>query len=145
MKTILFVVVLFFAFACEKDKQDAGSDNQNIEMASKLFEAFNQHNWNAYAEAYAPDADFLDPSYGKAYVKQTRQKLIEKYAGVQKAIPDIRDSLIAIYGVNENVIVEFISKGTLPDGTKWQLPICTVLTFKGGKIIKDATYFDEEK
>ncbi len=120
-----------------------GSPNQLATM--RLFDAFNKHDWKTFSECYAIDADFLDPSYGKEYVKQTHQQLIDKYSGFQKAIPDINDEVVGIYEDGEKIIVEFISSGTLPDGKKWKLPICSVLTYKDGKIIRDATYFDDEK
>lgn len=117
----------------------------NKEIVQKLFNAFNKHDWKSFAACYANDADFLDPSYGKEFVKQTPQQLIEKYGELQKIIPDIKDDLIGIYEAGEKVIVEFVSSGTLPNGDKMKLPICTVFTIKDGKITKDATYYDEEK
>jgi ketosteroid isomerase-like protein len=71
--------------------------------------------------------------------------LIEKYSGYEQAIPDIKDNVVAMYEAGDNIIVEFVSTGTLPDGSKFNLPICSVLTFKDGKVMRDATYFDEEK
>lgn len=123
--------------------EKAGYSNKEIVM--KLFTAFNKHDWKTYANCYTPDAEFLDPSYGKEYVKQTTRQLIEKYSGFEKAIPDIRDDIKGIYEAGEKIIVEFISSGTLPDGKKMKLPICTIFTIKDGKIIRDATYFDNEE
>ena len=128
-----------------KNEPTAKPDNPNKEIVTRLFAAFNKHDWVAYADCYSPDADFLDPSYGKDYVKQTHQQLVEKYSGFQNAIPDIVDNAVGIYESDEKIIVEFLSSGTLPDRTTIKLPICTIFTFKDGKIIRDATYFDEEK
>ncbi|MBX7262129.1 MAG: nuclear transport factor 2 family protein [Chitinophagales bacterium] len=50
--------------------------------------------------------------------------------------------IVNIYHANEHVIVEFLSKGTAPDGMKFTLPICTIFKIKNGKIVKDFTYYD---
>jgi ketosteroid isomerase-like protein len=44
----------------------------------------------------------------------------------------------------KHITVEFISKGTGPDGKAFELPICTVLTVEDGKIAKDFTYYDNQ-
>ena len=54
--------------------------------------------------------------------------------------------MVAVYpSGDKNVIVEFVSKGTLPDQSKFELPICTIFTIENGKITKDYTYFDNSK
>jgi ketosteroid isomerase-like protein len=51
--------------------------------------------------------------------------------------------VIATYPAGEqHIVVEFISRGTAPDSTKFELPICTIFTIENGKIVKDFTYFD---
>ncbi len=42
----------------------------------------------------------------------------------------------------DNMLVEFISIGTAPDGSKFRLPICTVFEIKMKKFQKDLTYYD---
>ncbi|WP_198412578.1 nuclear transport factor 2 family protein [Kaistella antarctica] len=51
--------------------------------------------------------------------------------------------MIQIYpSGNQHIIVEFISRGTAPDNTKFELPICTIFTIENGLITKDFTYYD---
>ena len=60
--------------------------------------------------------------------------------------PDIKDRIVNIYpSGDKHVVVEFISTGTAPDGTKFELPICTIFTIENGKITKDFTYFDNSE
>ena len=144
----LVVVSIVCIFSCNKAIEkvdDATAKNPNRETVVKLFEAFNKHDWDGYAGYYAADADFLDPSFGNDYVQQTHQQIVDKYLAFEKISPDIKDEVVGIYDIGEKVIVEFVAGGTAPDGTKWRLPICSVLTIKDGKVIRDATYFDEEK
>jgi ketosteroid isomerase-like protein len=112
-------------------------------VAQKLFEHFNAHKWTALAELYANPAEFLDPSLGIEPVKQTHEQIAAKYAELEKMSADVRDDIKAMYPVGDNtVVVEFESSGTVPDGWKWKMPICSVLTIEGGKIVRDNTYFD---
>lgn len=143
MKKYVVVIGLLFALACTSQKSSEETPSAaNIEIAKKMFAAFNQHDWELMASYYSEDATFLDPSYGKEYVSKTRRELVQKYREMEAVAPDIHDELINLYADNNTVIVEFISSGTAPNGTKWQLPICSILTIENGKIVKDATYFD---
>jgi ketosteroid isomerase-like protein len=131
--------MLLLLTACSYSLQ---RDESRIAAAKKVFEAFNNHNWKAMADLYSDSALFLDPSFGKEYVSKTRMETIKKYSEMQKMFPDIHDTVKTIYPSGQTVIIEFISTGTAPDGTKFTLPITSILTFKDGLIVKDATYYD---
>jgi ketosteroid isomerase-like protein len=109
-----------------------------------MFDAFNHHDWEKMAGHYSDSALFLDPAFGKEYVTQSRQAVIQKYKGFQDAFPDIHDEIVGIYASGNRVTVEFISTGNSPDGVSFKLPIVTVLTIADDKIIRDATYYDVE-
>ena len=127
-------------FSCYQPKLQT-SDNEAI--VKQYFTYFNQHDWNKMAEMYAETADFKDPTLGKGIVKQTRAQTIQKYSELQKVFPDVHDEVIKTYpSGNDYVIVEFVSRGTAPDGVKFELPICSILRIENGKIVEDFTYFD---
>jgi ketosteroid isomerase-like protein len=95
------------------------------------------------ANMYAETADFKDPALGKGIIKQTREQIIKKYGELSQLFPDLKDEVVSIYpSGNKHVIVEFISRGTAPDSSKFELPICTVFTIENGLITKDFTYYD---
>jgi ketosteroid isomerase-like protein len=146
MKITLFLIMccaLFLIIGAEKISADGKIQAKNISIAKRVFEHFNQHNWEKMAELYADPADFLDPSFGQKPVKQTRQQTVKKYKEMEAMSKDIRDDVVQIYpSGDKNVIVEFVSSGTAPDGTKWSLPICTIFTIENGLITKDHTYYD---
>jgi ketosteroid isomerase-like protein len=119
------------------------SQEQNVALARKVYEHFNKHEWEKMAGLYTEPAEFKDPSFGQGIVKQTREQTARKYSEMEGKSPDVRDDITAIYPSGDNhVIVEFVSSGTAPDGTKWQLPICTIFTMENGQITKDFTYYD---
>lgn len=142
MKYTLLFFAVFALAACGEQKTEPVA-NAAVTAAQQLFEKFNAHDWAGMAALYTDTADFKDPSLGAGIIKQTRQQTIEKYTTLQKMMPDIKDSVVAMYpsGV-KHITVEFISKGTGPDGKAFELPICTVLTVEDGKISKDFTYYD---
>lgn len=116
--------------------------NVSADIVNKMFEAFNKHDWKAMTECYIDSAEFLDPSLGKKYIKLSHAQLISKYSAIQASAPDVHDQVIATYVDKDKVIIEFITSGT-SSGQQWSFPICTVFTIKDGKIIRDATYYDQ--
>ncbi len=116
---------------------------KNIEIVETYFQLFNNHEWDKLSKLYIENADFKDPSLGLGTVKQSRKQFIEKYSQLNEVFSDLRDDIVQIYPSGEkNVIVEFISTGTAEDGSKFELPICTIFTIENGEIVKDYSYFD---
>ena len=151
---ILPALAIFCFTACKhepaKDQPSspasASTGNNPEGVARLLFERFNQHDWEGMAALYTDTAEFKDPSFGKGIVKQTRAETVKKYKELNALFTNFRDSVIGVYPSGDNyVTVEFISKGTAPDGTLFELPICTILTVENGFIRKDYTYYDNEQ
>lgn len=143
-KIILLFIASFSAISCNNQNQSKMINISNNEkLIKQYFELFNQHDWKKMSEMYTETADFKDPSLGKGIVKQSRKQTEEKYAELHKIFPDLHDEVIQIYPSGENhIIVEFVSTGTAPDNSKFELPICTIFTIDNGLITKDFTYFD---
>lgn len=125
-----------------KDTAVETSTNENETVVRSMFEAFNRHDWKAMAEHYADSALFLDPSYGISFVTKSRSEIVSKYTEFAGVFPDLHDDVKNVYVSGSVVTVEFVSTGTAPDGTRFELPIACILTLKDGKIIRDATYYD---
>lgn len=144
MKVLVLGLLVWLAFACQPDAaKTAMPENETI--ARKVYERFNAHDWEGMAALYSDSTEFKDPSFGVKAVTQSRQQIVEKYAAMHKETPDIHDQITGVYpSGDKRVIVEFVSSGSMPDGNKWELPICTVFTIEKGKITKDYTYYDQE-
>lgn len=141
LPSFVLLALVSFATGCASP---GGSDQQNITIATKMFAAFNRHDWDSMAGYYADPALFLDPSFGMEYVSKTRKETAAKYRELATMFPDIRDEVVGMYPSGDKVTVEFISTGTMGDTSAFKLPIITVLTFKDGLIVRDATYYDLE-
>lgn len=134
-KTYLFFFLVLL-MACQ------AKTDQNKVLIENYYKKFNEHNWKAMAELYVDTAELKDPSIGIDNVKMTRADIETKYKELEQMIPDVKDSIVNMYSMGDNIVVEFISTGTAPDGSKFLLPICTVFEIKNGKISKDLTYYD---
>jgi ketosteroid isomerase-like protein len=150
MKYAALIILLTLA-ACnnqpikETKAPEENAENKSTTVALQLFEYFNMHNWAKMANLYADSALFKDPSLGTKAVVQSHSQIIEKYTALQQLFPDIHDEVIAVYPSGEKqVIVEFVSTGTAPDSSRFELPVCTVFTIENGVIVKDYTYYDNE-
>jgi ketosteroid isomerase-like protein len=145
-KYCIILIVLFIS--CNKQKEKNMETSNNEKLMETYFKYFNNHDWEKMANMYIESAEFKDPTLGKGIVKQTRKEIIEKYSELNKIFPDLNDKVIHTYLSGDNhIIVEFVSNGTAPDNSKFELPICTIFTIENGMITKDFTYFDnfEEK
>ncbi|WP_196892330.1 nuclear transport factor 2 family protein [Aureivirga marina] len=148
MKKIFTILILSLSFiscdvATEKENNPLNKQNENLALIKEYFVHFNNHHWDTMANMYVESAEFKDPSFGIKTVKQTQKEIFEKYKELNQIFPDLNDKVIAMYpSGDKNIIVEFISTGTAPDGSKFELPICTIFTIENGKITKDYTYYD---
>jgi ketosteroid isomerase-like protein len=142
-RLITFIIATIAFISCNNSNQKNMAITDNEKLVKQYFEQFNNHEWVKMANMYAETAEFKDPTLGLGIVKQTRQQIIEKYRGLSEMFPDVKDKVLQIYSSGQNhIIVEFISSGTAPDSSKFELPICTIFTIENGLITKDFTYFD---
>ncbi len=148
MKKIYFILIIVL-ISCNKPKEKKMEISDNEKLVETYFKHFNNHDWEKMANMYIETSEFKDPSLGKGIVKQTRKQIIEKYTELIKIFPDLHDKVLQTYPSGKNhIIVEFVSSGTAPDNSEFELPICTIFKIENGMITKDFTYFDnfeEEK
>lgn len=144
MRKILILLITLSLISCtNQSKTTTMKSTENEKLVKTYFEHFNNHDWKKMAEMYTETADFKDPSLGIGIVKQTQQQTIKKYSELNNIFPDLKDEVKAVYPSGDNhIVVEFISTGTAPDNSKFELPICTIFTIENGKITKDFTYYD---
>ncbi len=145
MKNVLAAMALVVAsFGCaEKKVEEKKTSFDGQAFAKGYFDTFNRHDWKALSDYYADDATFLDPSFGTKPIKQSKADFVIKYSEMTNIFPDLKDELKSVYAIDSTtVIVEFVSSGTGPDSVRFELPICSILKLKNGKIIEDRTYYD---
>lgn len=150
MRNLLFLSLAFFVFSCKQNEEkviisESNSAN-NEKVAKELFVHFNNHDWQKMADLYIENAEFKEPASGMVAHQKSKDMIIKEYTALQQQFGDVKDSVVAVYpSGDKNVIVEFVASATLPDKSRFQLPICTIFTIENGKITKDYTYFDNSK
>jgi len=144
MKHLITILLVAFALtACNNKNEQNMRAAENEKLIKQYFDHFNNHDWTKMARMYAETAEFKDPSLGKKIIKQTREQIRKKYEELSQMFPDVKDEVVRIYpSGDKHIIVEFISTGTAPDNSKFELPICTIFTIENRLITKDFTYYD---
>jgi ketosteroid isomerase-like protein len=145
IRSILCTLVIAIFLSCNSSKKDLKEIDKsaaNKALIVQYFNHFNNHEWQKMADMYTERPEMKDPAYGLTNVKMTKADIVKKYSELNEMIPDLHDSVINMYDANDNIIVEFESSGTAPDGSKFKLPICTIFEIKNGQIAKDLTYYD---
>ena len=117
------------------------------DIAREYVENWNRRDWKAYRE-------LLDDQYTYTGGDGQTQRGPEAGMAVGQmfatAFPDGRIDLRQIHTAGDTVIVEFTGSGThrgdlmgiAPTGRQASMPICTVLTVRGGKIVSEREYMD---
>tara|TARA_R110000851_G_scaffold3114_4_gene12723 strand:- start:1302 stop:1742 length:441 start_codon:yes stop_codon:yes gene_type:complete len=143
MRKLILILIVAVTVSCASKGDFSKKQEQNQQIVEQYFEYFNNHNWQGMAEMYIEIAEFKDPSIGEGIVEMTRAEMIAKYSALNEIFPDLHDKIVQTYPSGEkNIVVEFVSSGTAPDNSKFELPICTIFTIENGKITKDFSYFD---
>ena len=144
MKQILSLLILLpIILSCNNQNQQSMTQTKNQTLITQYFAHFNNHEWTQLAAMYAATVACKDPTLGAGIVQQTGKELANKYIELQHIFTDLKDEVLQMYpSGDKHVIVEFVSSGTAPDSSRFELPICTIFTIENGKITKDFTYFD---
>jgi len=143
MNCLLTSLLILSLFSCNNQSKQNMETSNNESVVKQYFEHFNNHEWSKMANMYTETAEFKDPSLGQGIVKQSREQVIKKYSELSQGFPDVKDEIVSLYpSGDKNIIVEFVSRGTAPDNSKFELPICTIFTIENGMITKDFTYYD---
>ncbi len=138
---LFLLAIIFIAVSCTNTEKNV--QETNMKLVEQLFVHFNNHDWKKMAAMYIDSAEFKDPSFGNKTIIQTQEEIVQKYAELQQMFPNIKDSVLHMYPSGKDVvIVEFISTGNAKDGYQMSLPICSIITIKNGKFIKDYNYYD---
>lgn len=142
-KTVILLITILAITACNNANDQIMKTTENEDLVRQYFEHFNNHEWEKMADMYAEISEFKDPSLGQGIIKQTRQQIIDKYSSLNEIFPDLKDEIVQTYpSGDKHIIVEFISSGTAPDGSEFELPICVIFTIENGLITRDFSYFD---
>jgi steroid delta-isomerase-like uncharacterized protein len=125
--------------------------SQSAKLIDDHFKALKNHDIKAIASGYSDSAKVYSPNWEGA--KTGPAGLTEVYTRYFSSTPDLSYEVKNIIYAADNVVVEYISGGTLSNperntpaymkGKKYSLNYCAIFTMKNNKIIKETDYFDQ--
>ena len=113
-----------------------------IEVVQHANKAYNAHDADALAAAYAEGATYSDSRAGEAF----SGKAITDYAkAVWAAYPDASVELITVADTGRGLVAtQWVLRGTTPTGHTVTLPGASFTQVEGDKIRSEQTYFDRQ-
>ena len=130
---------------------------ENVALVRSLLELYNSRqsdpDWlDKSAAAFAADAEVIDVPPGTTLHGPDGYKRLVLF--FVQAFPDMRIELTNVFATEDQVTLEFTSRGTsigslpLPPGTlpatgrSFELRFCQVVQIRNGKIVRFRTYYD---
>ncbi len=162
MKKLLMVItlalILCFMVGCqdkeamaelEEFKAQAEVEEQNKELAQKIFEAWGKGDFETFKEFLAPDYVYYAPSISSK--PMSREESIEMGKMLRKAFPDISWSMEELFTEEDRVITRWIFRGThegefmgIPStGNRVEVSGIIMSRIENGKVVEDREEFDQ--
>ncbi len=132
----------------EAMKAQAEVEEQNKELARKMFEAWGKGDFETYKELLAPDYAYYSPS--RSTKPMSQEETIEIRKMLQKAFPDISWSIEELIATEDKVIIRSIERGThegefmgIPaTGNKYETSGISIRRIENGKVVEEREDFD---
>ncbi len=133
----------------EEFKAQAEVEEQNKELARKMFEAWGKGDFETYKELLAPDYAYYYPS--RSTTSMSQEETIEIRKMLQKAIPDISWSIEELIATEDKVIIRFVERGThegefmgIPaTGNKYETSGISIRRIENGKVVEEREELDK--
>jgi|GEM_PF-6579371 len=118
------------------------SPKTNIETVKRLYELFNQRQWQEMAALYSDKTSFLDNRQDE-FIIRTNEEIPTIYAALERKYPGITEKILYIEEAGDQVYVQFLTSGRSRSGGYWQQIAWTIFTVENHKIAKVASYFNQ--
>lgn len=106
-------------------------------IAEKVAENWKQGTRDA--SLYSPDATAWHNTDGVDQPMESREPIRQR---LRQLIPDFRFDDAEPHGFDGGFVIQYVVRGTLPDGSELSSPACTVGTVKDGLITRVQEYID---
>lgn len=106
-------------------------------LADRLVENWKQGTRDA--SLYAPNATAWHNTDAVDHPMESREPIRQR---LRQLIPDFRFDEAEPHGFDGGFVIQYVVKGTLPDGSQLDTPACTVGTVKDGLITRIQEYID---
>jgi len=144
----LLIAGISYEHVCAQQKS---SIDDNRKIASLWIQAINRHDTTAISLFYDDHIQLESPNWEGT--KTGKSELTDTYRRYFLSTPDLRYEVSNVIATDSALVIEYRSYGTLlnPEqntpaymkGKPYTLQNCTRMDIRNGKIIKQATYFDQ--
>jgi len=137
-------------------QQDAGPETaagrEVGDVGRTILDAYNARDFDRLDAVIAPDGEFRNVPTGEVFRGAEGMKQYQRNWAT--AFPKSRVEVRNLVACGETVTMEYIGRGTQtgplntpqgtiqPTGRDVELPLCDVLTVRGGKVTDGRTYYD---
>ncbi len=152
------ILILCFMVGCqdkeamaelEEFRAQAAVEEQNKELAQKIFEAWGKGDFETFKGFLAPDAVYFSPSISSKPI--SREEQIEMGKILRKCFPDINWSMEELIAEGDRVITRWVFRGThegefmgIPaTGNKVEVSGIIISRIENGKVIEDREEIDQ--
>lgn len=124
----------------------------NLTLARRLYEAWNERKFDELADAMAPDGKILVAGTGDVF--EGREGALQYNKSWYDGFPDGKVTIDNLIASGDSVVVEFTGHGThtgplttssgeIPaTGRSITMKLCDVIEFRDGKVVSQRTYLD---
>jgi ketosteroid isomerase-like protein len=118
------------------------SPQDHLDFAERFVAAIQAGDVPAVRAAYWPDAKIWHNSDG---VEQTVDQNVKVLEWFIRALPDRNYRVLRREALPDGFLQQHVLEATLPDGRKWAMDACVVVTMKDGKITRLDEYLDSAR
>ena len=130
----------------------AGAGEDIAAIGRTIVDAYNTRDFDRLDGVVAPDGEYRNVATGELFRGAEGIKRYQRNWAT--AFPESRIELTNIVACGETVTMEYVGRGTQtgplntpqgtipPSGREVELPLCDVLTVRGGRITDGRTYYD---
>jgi ketosteroid isomerase-like protein len=126
------------------------TEEQNVELAKKLFEAFGRGDIPGAMEFFAEEIDFRSPvtrtiheTLTWAHPRHNRQEVMQFFAEMSAEVAPEPFEVLKIIAQGEHIAVEGRNRGTVRStGKEFIHDWVMILSFRNGKIARCYHYYD---
>lgn len=144
MNTMRILILALGLISCS-------GDDEIRKVLLSHFDKANQHDAAGLKSDYQRDATGTSPNWGKEM--HSADSITYQYGRLFYSTPDLKLEVLHTLVGKDHAVVEYRFSGTLENieegtpeymrGKKYSFPATTVFEFKEGKIIREASYFDQ--
>ncbi len=142
MKQLLPILLLLVACKSPEPSTTSTENSQKLkDLGMQYVQYFNAHDWNKLSLMYTAEVELYLPNNSGDVIMLPQVDLASIFADLERAFPDIHDSVLFSHASENTLIIEYLAQGRSPVDDTLRSRSCRVLEFDDDyKIKRDYNY-----